>query len=224
MALNWLQGGPFLEVSFLCEFREERKEIIQSLASKLSDLAIPVNIVDPNIEELIAAFEAGYLYDESDPNSLIIHSLEFKLEADISGKRKAILHAEQLSSNTLLVDFRFFGSQFDAPEWNQSGIKNEDLPCFIDFLITLYEKFEFIAGGIALDEDVRELFDCMETTPSECYRFEKLSAPAILHSQKKFLALVWNENYQKLQDTPPFLKRIGKSGVLATPSASYSEF
>lgn len=63
--------------------------------------------------------------------------------ADIAETRLALLYVEQLSDNMLLVDFRFFGSRSDAPEWNQTEVKNEDLTAFTDFLVDLYSIFKF---------------------------------------------------------------------------------
>ncbi|WKA54419.1 hypothetical protein [Planococcus shixiaomingii] len=221
---NWLQGGPFLEVSFLWELKEDRTQAIYTLIRKLSALSTSISIVDVNVEKLIEAFETGYPYDEEDPLSPVVHSLELKLVADIAGTRKAILQVEQLSANALLVDFWFFGSRFDALQWDQIGIKNKDLAAFTDFLADLYSSFGFKVGGIALEKDIRELFDCDEPSPSPCYQFENLSPDSSLEMEPDFFALVWNENCGKLRDMPAQHRRIGKSGVLVVSSDSYSEF
>lgn len=213
----WLKGGPFLEVSFLWELTGDRKLAIQSLIHQLPGY---ICIADSNTDKLIEAFGSGYPYDPEDSHSPIIHSLEFRLMADIAETRLALLYVEQLSDNMLLVDFRFFGSRSDAPEWNQTGVKNEDLTAFTDFLVDLYSIFKFKAGGIAIDQDIRELFDCEETSSSPCYHFENSSPDSFIKRQMDFLALIWNE-----WQSPAFpYKRIGEAGMLMILSEGYSKF
>ncbi|MEK4024885.1 hypothetical protein [Sporosarcina sp. FSL W7-1283] len=50
---QWLQGGPFLEVSFLLELKEEKTKTIQEIINKLSRVTNKVEIVDKNVDEII---------------------------------------------------------------------------------------------------------------------------------------------------------------------------
>ncbi|TWT27317.1 hypothetical protein [Planomicrobium sp. CPCC 101110] len=220
----WLQGGPFLEVSFLLELEAGKKEAARSLIRELSALSTAISFADEDIDELIAAFVEGYPSDEENPKSPRIHSLLLRIKVDVAGLRKAILQVEQLSTNALLANFWFYGSQFDDPAHNQRGIKTENLEGFERLLIELYASFNFKAGGISIEQDISDLFNCEATSPSEHYRFENLSPEAFLLNSAGFYSLLWNEGYGKLSKAPSLSKRTGRSGVLLSSSASYSEF
>ncbi|MFS1514413.1 hypothetical protein VQL36_18585 [Chengkuizengella sp. SCS-71B] len=170
---QWLRGGPFLEVSFLLELKGEKKNIIKTILNKLSKSHNQIEVVDEKLDSKIESFVKGYPYDEEDPHTVQIYSMEVKLYVHVAGRRKATLQIEQVSSNALLINFWFFGCEFDVPEWGQKAIKIDDLPGFNNFLTDLYSNFQFKIGGIAIENDILDLFDCSEVYPNECYRFEK---------------------------------------------------
>lgn len=189
---QWLQGGPFLEVSFLLEIKKEKKQTIQDIINELSKLSVKVDIVDQNIDEIINAFESGYAFNEEDPQLVKLHSLRLNLYVYLSRKRKSTLQIDQVSSNALLVNFWFYGAEYDAPEWNQIGIKKEECPCFTEFLQSLYLQYDFKMGGIAFEQDVLELFRIDEAYPNECYRYENLSPYNFLKEPSGFIKIIWN--------------------------------
>jgi hypothetical protein len=165
----WLQGGPFLEVSFIIKLNDEKKEVIKTILKKLSNLNHQIEVVDTNLYEMIESFHKGYPYDEEDPDSVYIHSMQVNLYVYVAGRRKATLQIEQVSSNALLINFWLFGSEFDASKWGQIGIKGKDISYFKNFLIDLYNNFKFKIGSIAIEEDVLGLSDRDETRPNEFY-------------------------------------------------------
>ncbi|MEC0243649.1 hypothetical protein P4H66_27950 [Paenibacillus dokdonensis] len=100
--MAWLQGGPFLEISFLI------KEVdIKLFTSKLATLPC-ITIIEENITEKERLFELGYLFDEEDPNSNRIHSVRFNLFVELAGKRKSELLVNRIATETLLIVFCFF--------------------------------------------------------------------------------------------------------------------
>lgn len=220
LSTEWLQGGPFLEVSFLMELQEDRRKTVRNILSGFSNITNKIEVVDSNIDEILKNFNTGTQYDKT----IQRYSLRIKLFVSVSRKRKAILQIEQVSANAILVNFLFFGSEFDAPEWNQIGIKNEELQDFTNFLIELYYNFQFKVGGIAIEEDILGLIDCDEIYPNECYSFGNILPKQFLKSKPYFINLLWNEHYEKLDDIPYNYKRIDKSGLLIIISNSYSEF
>jgi hypothetical protein len=220
----WLQGGPFLEVSFIIKLNDGKKEVIKAILKKLSNLHHQIEIVDTKLYEMIESFEKGYPYDEEDPDSVYIHSMQVNLYVYVAGRRKATLQIEQVSSNALLINFWFFGSEFDAPEWGQIGIKGKDISDFKSFLIDLYNNFKFKIGSIAIEEDVLGLSDCDEARPNECYCFENIKPQHILKVRTHFIDILWNEEYGKLNTIPNNHKRINESGLLISITDSYSEF
>ncbi|BBI34141.1 hypothetical protein [Cohnella abietis] len=211
---QWLQGGPFLEVSFLMEIKEERKKTIQDIITKLSKITYKIEIVDKNIDEIFDFFERGYPYDEGDPKSFYLHSLQLRLFVCLTRKRKVTLQIEKASSNALMVNFWFFGSVFDAPEWDQIGIKEDEIKDFTDFLNELFLAYEYKVGGIAIEKDVLDLFNSNETFPNENYRYENVSPDHFLKEPSHFIDIIWNEKYKKLSHIPFSHKRLDKEGIL----------
>ena len=210
---QWLQGGPLLEVSFLLELKEQKMEAIKDIITRLSTSTYKVEIVDDNMDEMIDLFDKGYPYDEEYPKTNTIHSLSLRLYIYLSKKRKATLQIVMVSSNTIMVNFSFFGSEFDAPEWDQLGIKKEEVTDFTNFLKELYSIFEFKVGAVAIEEDVLQLFDFDETYPNECYRYENLSPNYLFEKSAFFIDIIWNEKQKKLKDVPYHYKRIDKEGI-----------
>jgi len=210
---QWLQGGPFLEVSFLLELKEQKTKTIQDIINKLSKVTNKVEIVDKNVDEIIDFFDKGYPYEEEDTQTNYIHSSRFRLYVYLSRKRKATLQIEMVSSNAIMVDFWFYGDEFDAPEWDQIGIKKEEFTDFTNFLKELYSVYEFKIGGIAIEEDVLELFGFSETYPNECYRYENVSPDHFLQEPSHFIDIIWSEKYKKLSYVPYNHKRLDKEGI-----------
>ncbi|PEL11989.1 hypothetical protein [Bacillus sp. AFS017336] len=211
---QWLKGGPFLEVSFLLELKEEKTKTIQDIINKLFEITNKIEIVDKNVDEIIDFFVRGYPYDEDDPKSTFIHSLRLRLYVELYGKRKATLQVEMISSNALIVDFWFFGSIFDAPEWDQIGIKENETIDFTNFLKELYFVYDYNIGGMAIEEDVRSLFGFDEAYPNECYCYENISLDLSLLESYGFIDIIWSEKYKKLNQIPYNHKRLDKNGVL----------
>ncbi|WHX98445.1 hypothetical protein [Neobacillus sp. DY30] len=152
--------------------------------------------------------------NEEDPKSIYLHSLRLRLYVYLSRKRKATLQIEMVSLNALMVNFWFYGDEFDEPEWDQIGIKKEEFTGFTSFLKELYSVYEFKLGGIAIEEDVLELFGFDETYPNECYRYENVSPDYFLKEPSPFLNIIWSEKYKKLSQIPYNYKRLDKEGIL----------
>ncbi|QTD40755.1 hypothetical protein [Sporosarcina sp. Te-1] len=211
---EWLQSGPFLEVSFLVECKEKKNETIQDIICNLSKVRNRIEIYDKNVDEIIDFFERGYPYDEEDPQTNYIHSLRLRLYVYLSRKRKATLQIEMVSSNAIMVNFWFFGSIFDALECDQIGIKKEEITDFTNFLKELFSVYEFKIGGIAIEHNVLELFGLGETYPNECYRYENVSPDRFLQESSHFIDIIWYEKYKKLSCVPYSHKRLDKEGIL----------
>lgn len=205
--MTWLQGGPFLEISFLIEIKK-MQEIIGSL-SKLN-----IEIADEDINELITAFDRGYLFDEEDPDSIRMHSLPLRLYVCFSRKRKANLNINKVSSNALMMNFTFYGSEFDALEWGQIGIAEDELEEFTEFLLELFAAYQFKVGGIAFEQDILSLFNCNEIYPNECYRMENVLPAIFLQDSSAFREIIWNEKYEKLSQIAHEHQSVNPGGIL----------
>jgi len=211
---HWLQGGPFLEVSFLLDLKETKLKTVQVVINKLSKLDSKVEIVDKNVDEIIDFFDRGYPYDEEDPETIFKHPLKLRVFVYLPRKRKATLQIEMVSSNSIMVNFWFYGSIFDVLEWNQMGVKKEEIKDFANFLIDLYSIYEFKIGGIAIEEDVLVLFGCGKTYPNECYRYENVDPDCFLQEASGFINIIWNEKCEELNRIPYNHQRLHKEGIL----------
>ncbi|MCA1040698.1 hypothetical protein LCM00_14385 [Bacillus infantis] len=213
---QWWQGGPFLEVSFLLEFKEMevKSKAIQDIINKLPKLTTKVEIIDENVDEIIDFFDRGYPFDAEDPETNFIHSLKLRVFVHLPRKRKATLQIEMVSSNSIMVNFWFYGSIFDAFELDQIGIKKEEIKDFTNFLIELYSLYEFRIGAIAIEEDVLELFGCGETYPNEGYCYENVNPECFLQEASRFINIIWNEKCEELSRIPYNYKRLHKEGIL----------
>ena len=85
---QWLQGGPFLEVSFLLELKEKKTKTVQDIINNLSKVTNKIEIVDENVDEIIDFFNRGYPYDEEDPHTINLHSLKLRLYVYLLRKRR----------------------------------------------------------------------------------------------------------------------------------------
>ena len=90
--------------------------------------------------DYIQQFYEGYLYDEDDPHSVKKHQITINLTVHTTRKRRALLLVEKISSGLLSYSICFFGDTIDAPEWNQTGVRHDELDEFISLLISLYRE------------------------------------------------------------------------------------
>jgi hypothetical protein len=211
---EWLNGGPFIEVSFLIELKEEKSITVKNIINKLIEVPTKINIVDHNIDEIIDFFDKGYPYDDENPQSTFIHSLKLRLFVDLPRRRKSSLIIDKISSNSILIDFCFFGDEIDVPEWNQIGIKKDEYKDITNFLIELYSVYEFKIGGVSCEEDIKFLFEAIEEYPNECFRFNKVDPDYFLKNPSYFNVILWNEKYKNLNEINYRYKKLYKDGIL----------
>ena len=183
--MSWLQGGPFLELSFI--FNESTN--IENVISKLNNTNVKIEV--HNSPEYIQQFFEGYPYDEDDLHSVMMHRIEINLTVHTTRQRRALLFVEKISSELLSFSMCFFGAKYDAPEWNQPGIRDDELDEFICLLISLYRELKFSVGGLAIEEDMKGLFDVNEVWSNEKYKFANLTFKDNLH---KFQAILINQS------------------------------
>lgn len=214
---QWLQGGPFLEVSFILENNIERKTFIKDFFNKLKNIPQKFEMKINDLNKEINKFSKGYPYDENNPNTDQIHSIKIPLIVNISGERKSLLFFEEISENTIQVNFCFFGESFDAPEWNQKGIRESDMPEFKKFLLSLYEVFEFPIGVSSVENDCVLLFyDCNETWPNECYNLTNIDLPKIVKNinNSSIIDCLFDSEFFRIKKIPTSSKKVGKRGIL----------
>lgn len=183
--MNWLQGGPFLELSFI--INEPTK--IERVVSKLKNLDVKIEVHNP--PEYLQQYYEGYPYDEDDPHSVMIHQITLNITVHTTRLRRALLFVEKISSKLLSFSICFYGDAFDAPEWNQPVVRDDEFDEFISLLISLYMELDFSVGGLAIEEDIKGLFDVSEGWPNEKYHLANLN---FKDSLQNFQAIIINRS------------------------------
>jgi hypothetical protein len=183
--MSWLQGGPFLEISLII-----KEDNVRQIITKLSNLN-NISVIEDNLEDLIDRFETGYLYDEYDKTSQRIHSLSLNIIVNIQGKRKSLLFLNQVAEQTILMDFCFYGSEFDAPEWGQIGIKEDEHYSFNKYLSELLEYFQGIVGTVAIENDVLGLISENHCWPDNVFSYKAINSTEFLERgiRKKYIGV-----------------------------------
>lgn len=198
--MAWLKGGPFLEISFLLSLDTDRQTFIETILTKLKTFSPTVEIAAiEELKEKIEEFHNGYRENEQDPNSIVYHSTRIPIYIDIDGKRKSILALEQISSRLIEINFWLFGSELDAPEWNQKGITEKQIPNFKIVLHNLFDTFDFILGTIGYEVSTTDLFDTEDIWPSEKYNLDNIKRRA-LKGDNNLLTIITNKKHIDLED------------------------
>lgn len=199
--MTWLQGGPFLEVSFLLTLDLDRQSFIDNILTKLKSFKPTVDFVttETELKEKIIEFNIGNPDDDKDANSKVYHQTQIPIYVDTDVKRKSILSLRQISDKLVVVDFWFYGSEFDAPEWNQIGVTNEQLTIFKDFLNKLFDTFDFIIGTVGYEISVIDLFFTGDTWPNEKYNLDNIKRQS-LQVDNYFSYIVANKKHIDLHD------------------------
>ncbi len=157
-----IQGGPLLEVSFLLQtYRDaplSRFQLVDNFFQKLNSLRISHEIVADELEVRFQQFHDGYPSDENDPEAPFVHHIIVPFRFFFPESRKANLYIDELGPQNFLVSFTFYGSKFDAPEWDQRSVLKKDVKKFVRLLQELFILFRFPLGCVAYESDCTDLF------------------------------------------------------------------
>lgn len=204
----------FLEISFLLIIDSDRQTFVSNVLTKLKSFTPQPDIAisDTALGEKISEFVTGYPYEEQKSNSKIYHSTQIPIWIDIDGKRKSILSFEQLSEKLIAVEFCFFASEWDEPDWDQKGITKDQLPIFKILLHNLFDTFDYIIGTMGYEVSVADLFDTEETWPNEKYNLENLNMKSIQVSDY-FSLIIVNKKYLDLKEVKE-ITTIGQKQII----------
>lgn len=156
---SWLQGGPFLELSFITINHKTIESVINQIQ---------------NVDK-IEQFYKGYLYDDDDPNSNLIHAVTFNVTVHTIRQRRALLFVEEIGRDSLFYSLCFFGDAEDAPEWNQPGIRSDEMHEVRNLFISLYKELKFSVGGLGIEENVKSLLETEEEWPYENFTLSNVN-------------------------------------------------
>lgn len=193
--MDRLQGGPYYELSFLIRNQVDKESLVENILSNLNQKT-KFNILNPkeDLHRKIRFFVAG-----EEGGGKFFRSFDIDTLIEISGNRKSRLFICELSDELLKINFWFYGSQYDAIEWNQIGLKESDKPEFRKFFWQAKGILDPILGTIAYEEDCSELFESAHNWPNDCYKVENLSIKTIkerLHRNKNEFEFCWIKGSQ----------------------------
>ncbi len=219
--MAWLRGGPILEISFLLPLGEDRRRFVDNLLVTFQSFTPVVELAasEEEVAEIIAAFDRGYPDDEDDPESKVSHSIQLPVYVHTDGKRKAVLSLQQLSGQLAAVDFWFFASVWDAPEWNQRGITKSQLPIFGNLLHRLFDAFDYIIGTMSYEYSVTNLFDRAGSWPDESYHPDNIKKQLLL-GDHHFILIIANKKHIDLTDRNE-LRTDGQKQILEAKEEVY---
>ena len=169
--MNWLEGGPYYELSFLIKNSEDKQSLLRTILSKLREEST-FEIVNSE-EELDIKIEE-YVRREVD-EEVIRRNIDIHSILQISGRRKSRLNISELSEELVKVNFWFYGSIYDVEEWNQKGIQQKDKEAFKEFFNSVKIILDPILGTIAYEEDCEELFLTKILSPDRYFSIKNLS-------------------------------------------------
>ncbi|SCP99446.1 hypothetical protein [Anaerobium acetethylicum] len=78
------------------------------------------------------------------------------------------------------MDFCFFGSEHDAPEWGQIGIKEDEYHIFNKYLSDLLEYFQGLLGAVAIEADVLGLISENHCWPDNIFSYKTINPTEFL--------------------------------------------
>lgn len=173
--MNWLQGGPYYELSFLKYNSEDKAKLLQTILDQLSKIPnLKIECSTNEIEKGILDYSKG-----EEEGKLVFRYFEIKVKVECSGQRKIRLNISELSKELVKVNFWFYGSIYDADEWNQKGIRENDKPAFRQLFKQIQDNLKPILGTIAYEEDCEEMFVTEILAPNEYFSTKNLNLEKI---------------------------------------------
>jgi len=76
--------------------------------------------------------------------------------------------------------FCFFGSEFDAPEWEQIGIKEDEYHIFNKYLSESLEYFQGYVGAVAIENDALGLISEIHCWPDNVFSYKTVNPTEFL--------------------------------------------
>lgn len=176
MQNSWLQGGPFLQASFIQSFCGDRYrawavDTIKILEQLLKPLEIALS--PDELDAQITSFEKGYA---TGFENTIGHTLRLPIYINVSRKRRAEFVVDKASSTLLQVQFWFYGSQSDVPSWHMIGVTEKEFPQFKEIVLDLFRQFKFDVATLGYEMDTLDLFSSEKGWPDESYHLGNLNS------------------------------------------------
>lgn len=186
-----IKGGPFIEISFSISDNKEIKFIVEYIFKNIEKCMTNFKFEENDYSISYESFISGTEYDDE----LTYHAFEMVFTAEIGRERKGILFINKVEDSTYVVNLAFYGSEWDAPEWNQIGIMICERNYFDNLFRKLYDCFRFSIGCIAYEEDVLSLWNCDEIWPNSKFSFQYLEAKEFIEIPYGIISIICNQEY-----------------------------
>jgi hypothetical protein len=85
-----------------------------------------------------------------------------------------------------------------------------------NFLLELFQVYDFIIGSIAIEDDVTTFIDSDNIPPNQDYDYKNINSNLLNELPLYFIKVIWNERYGKLDSLPYESDRINNTGILLT--------
>ena len=171
--MSWVIGGPFLEISLIKYHSGERRTLVDEVIATLINYPELFEISDENKTEEYSKFiNDTYIIGENSDS--LVHVMKIDLWINICRKRKSSLYINQLANETFLLEFCFYGSNFDSVELNQVGIRESEMSSFRELGKSLKKMLSCELGRCAIEESVVDVFSSENTWPHESYNYKYL--------------------------------------------------
>lgn len=195
---RWIEGGHFLEVSFILESDQQINLFLKEILNNLTKLKFKIQLKD-DLNKYIVDFKKIQLDEELDKK------IKIPLFINFSEMTKSLLLFNIITEKTVMIDFCF-----KYHEQNPQLLKH----CY-ELLKSLYTIFNFKLGVIGVEVDCLDAYDCNEAWPTECYNIKNLNIKNLLNNivTHYFYAIIFDSSMYNPQKLKYPFEIIGKKGI-----------
>jgi hypothetical protein len=193
--MTWIKGGPLYEISFLLSNSENKKERLEFIFDTMNKFEFIIEIQN-NTYDLVMRQREFIEFQKTPKGEVNTIDLDFQLY--LKERRKGRLIIEELSRDFLKFNFIFYGSKFDASEWELKGLNSEVKKELELFFEDSFSNYNPIIGSIGYEVDILEFINTDETYPHKSYRKENLDLEQIkkdFYESKEFEKVYINSKF-----------------------------
>lgn len=167
---NWLEGGPYYELSILIANRYSKKELVNNCLQKIKLLSTNIKLVEDTaiVKQKIDLFIKKQ------------YCIDLNILIEIAGIRKARLNIFQTLNELAIMDIWFHGSRFE-----ENPINKENKHIFRSFLDELFVKFDSKLASINYEYDVRYLLADDAFNPRKEYSLDRIKLDEVIINLNK---------------------------------------
>lgn len=203
---DWLQGGPFLEVSFIIPITDPRSVLLPNLIDRLKLSKFRIYFDNEAVENAISSFgndSAGFA--------------KIHFEMLFPEKRRGDLFIEEIAiGKALQITLSFYGGNEKLDYPGHPALKEEDMQNFSLLLRSLYPVFRFPLGSVAFETGCKDLISLPDKTlPDDSYSPENIDFARLFISirSKPFIELIYDSKFYPQNKLKFLFSEIGNDGI-----------